>query len=184
MREGRVRTGKIAYIAMGTAFTVVCSWLYIPLPVPITLQTFALCLLSALLGTGCGLWIVLCYIALGAAGLPVFSGFMGGVGALMGATGGYITGFLFIPLCVGLGRGRFGKGKLPLALSMGAGILCCYIFGTVWYSHVYSGGSGFLAAAAVCVLPYVIPDGLKVALAVYLSGRLRRHVNPDRPRHY
>lgn len=165
------RTQKIAYIAMGSAFMVICSWLYIPLPVPVTMQSFALCLLSAVLGARAGLWIWACYVALGAVGLPVFSGFMGGVGALTGVTGGYIIGFIFIPLCVGLGT-RF-RGRAVLVLTMASGIVLCYLCGTVWYTLVYAESGGFLAALTVCVLPYVIPDGLKILLATYLSGRLR-----------
>lgn len=165
------KSAKIAYIAMGTAFMVICSWLYIPLPVPVTMQSFALCLLSALLGTGGGLWIWLCYVALGAVGLPVFSGFMGGVGALMGATGGYILGFVFIPLCVGLGARH--RGRAALVMSMGLGILLCYICGTLWYTLIYAESESFIAALTVCVLPYVLPDALKVLLAAYLAGRLR-----------
>lgn len=165
------RTQKIAYTAMGTALMVVCSWLYIPLPVPVTLQSFAMCLLSAVLGMGPGLMIWVCYVALGIVGLPVFSGFMGGVGALMGATGGYILGFVFIPLCVGAGTGL--RGKASLAASMALGIILCYICGTLWYTLVYAESESFAAALTVCVLPYVPPDGLKVLLAAYLSQRLK-----------
>ena len=165
------RTQKIAYTAMGTAFMVVCSWLYIPLPVPVTMQSFALCLLSAVLGTGAGLWIWACYVALGAVGLPVFSGFMGGLGALTGVTGGYILGFVFIPLCVGLGARL--RGRAALVLTMAMGIVLCYICGTVWYTLVYAESEGFLTALTVCVLPYVLPDALKILLAVYLSPRLK-----------
>ena len=165
------KSQKIAYIAMGTAFMVVCSWLYIPLPVPVTMQSFALCLLSAVLGTGAGLWIWACYVALGAVGLPVFSGFMGGLGALTGVTGGYILGFVFIPLCVGLGARL--RGRAALVLTMAMGIVLCYICGTVWYTLVYAESEGFLTALTVCVLPYVLPDGLKILLAAYLSPRLK-----------
>lgn len=155
---------------MGTAFMVICSWLYIPLTVPVTLQSFALCLLSAVLGMWPGLWVWACYVALGAVGLPVFSGFMGGVGALMGATGGYILGFVFIPLCVGLGR-KF-QGRTALICSMALGVVLCYLCGTLWYTLVYTESGGFFAALTVCVLPYILPDGLKVLLAAYLSRRL------------
>ena len=167
----RDKTRKIAYIAMGTAFTVICSWLYIPLPVPVTLQSFALCLLSAVLGMNSALWVWACYVALGAVGLPVFSGFMGGVGALMGATGGYILGFVFIPLCVGMGTKR--RSKRSLILSMVLGMILCYICGTLWYALVYAGAEGFFAGLTLCVLPYLLPDCLKILLAAYLSRRLK-----------
>lgn len=173
MKEKRAQ--KIAYIAMGTAFMIVCSWLYIPLPVPVTMQSFALCLLSAVLGLAPGLWIWLCYVGLGAVGLPVFSGFMGGVGALIGVTGGYILGFVFIPLCVGIGAGR--QSKAALIASMALGLALCYLCGTLWYTLVYAESGGFAVALTVCVLPYIVPDSLKILLAAYLSGRLRRIIS-------
>ena len=115
------------------------------------------------------------YILLGAVGIPVFSGFRGGPGALLGTTGGYIVGFLFTALTVGMAVQRKGR-KLPvLVLSMAAGILLCYTFGTAWFMLVYSRGTGPISlgtALGWCVLPYLIPDGVKVVLAALLTRRL------------
>ena len=91
---------EIAYIGLGAALIAVCAWISIPLPqpmVPFTLQTFAVCLVCAVFGRKLGLWTVVVYILLGAVGVPVFSGFRGGVGVLLGTTGGYIIGFVFRP---------------------------------------------------------------------------------------
>ena len=119
----RLTAKDLSYIAMGVALIAVCSWISIPLPVPITLQTFAICLITAVLGRRLGLWAVVVYILLGAAGLPVFSGFRSGIGTLLGTTGGYIIGFVFTALAVGLGVKRCGR-KPPLrALFMAIGIL-------------------------------------------------------------
>ena len=94
----RLTAKDLSYIAMGVALIAVCSWISIPLPVPITLQTFAICLITAVLGLRLGLWAVVVYILLGAAGLPVFSGFRSGIGTLLGTTGGDIIGFVFTAL--------------------------------------------------------------------------------------
>ena len=170
---------ELAYVAMGIALTAVCSWIsvpaFLPTMVPFTLQTFAVCLVTALLGLRLGFWTVLGYILLGLVGVPVFSGFRGGLGVLLGTTGGYIVGFLFTALAVGLAVDKLGR-KLPvLILSMVVGILLCYTFGTVWFVIVYTRSSGAIGvgtALAWCVVPYLIPDGVKIALAAILTGRL------------
>ena len=165
----------ISYVALGIALIAVCSWISIPLTIPFTLQTFAVCLVTALLGLKLGLWTVAGYILLGAVGVPVFSGFRGGPGALLGTTGGYIIGFLFTALAVGLAVKQFGRKLLPLILSMGLGILLCYAFGTAWFMIVYARATGPISlgtALGWCVLPYLIPDGVKVALAALLTLRL------------
>lgn len=162
---------------MGAALITVCSWISVPVDIPYTLQTFAVCLVSAVLGLRTGLSSVICYILLGAVGVPVFSGFRGGIGTLLGSTGGYIVGFVFTALVVGLAAEKLGRKVLTLALSMIAGVLLCYAFGTAWFIRVYTRASGPISlttALGWCVFPYLIPDGVKIALAVLLTPRLRR----------
>ena len=168
-------TRDIANIAMGVALIAVCSWISVPLTIPFTLQTFAVCLVTALFGLRRGLWTVLCYILLGAAGAPVFSGFRGGIAALLGTTGGYIVGFLFTALIVGLAVEKLGRRLPVLVLSMVAGILVCYAFGTAWFMLVYArktGPLGLWTALGWCVFPYLLPDAVKIALASGLTLRL------------
>lgn len=177
----RLTAKDLSYIAMGVALIAVCSWISVPLPVPITLQTFAICLITAVLGLRLGLWAVVVYILLGAAGLPVFSGFRSGIGTLLGTTGGYIIGFVFTALAVGLGVKRFGRKPPLLALFMAIGILLCYAFGTAWFVLVYtrtSGAIGVLTALSLCVFPYLLPDAVKILLAVPLTGRLHSLLKP------
>ncbi len=168
-------TRELALIAMGAALIAVCSWLAVPTVLPFTLQTFAICLVAALFGLRLGLRTVAVYLLLGAVGAPVFSGFKGGVGALLGVTGGYLLGFLFTALLVGLAAERFGRSPAPLAASMALGILLCYGFGTAWFVLVYTRSSGPIGvgtALSWCVLPYLLPDAGKIALATLLTGRL------------
>ena len=167
---------ELSLAAIGIALIAVCSWISVPMMIPFTLQTFAVCLISALLGLKMSLWTVAGYILLGAIGIPVFSGFRGGPGALLGATGGYIVGFFFTALTVGLAVKKFGF-KLPvLLISMALGILLCYAFGTTWFMGVYARGTGPVSlgtALSWCVIPYLIPDAAKIALASLLALRLR-----------
>lgn len=168
---------EMAYIAMGAVIIAVCSWISIPATVPFTLQTFAVCLVTAVFGLKMGLWTVGIYILLGAVGVPVFSGFRGGLGALLGTTGGYIVGFIFTALIVGMAVKKFGRHPLVLVISMVIGVLVCYTFGTAWFMLVYaqkSGPIGIMTALGWCVFPYLIPDGIKIVLAVLLTGRLTR----------
>ena len=179
--KSKFKVQELSYTAMGVALVAVCSWISIPLPVPVTMQTFAICLITAVLGLRLGLWTVVVYILLGAAGLPVFSGFRSGLGALLGTTGGYIIGFIFTALAVGLGVKRFGRKPVALALSMAVGILLCYAFGTAWFVLVYtrtSGAIGVVTALSLCVFPYLLPDAAKILLAVSLTGRLHKLLNP------
>lgn len=94
---------SMAYIALFAVVMAVCSWISIPiLEVPYTLQTFAVFLAVGVLGGKRGTLAVLVYILLGAVGVPVFAGFTGGLGYLLGNTGGYIIGFLFTALLMWL----------------------------------------------------------------------------------
>ncbi len=179
----KLTTKDIAYAAMGVALITVCSWISIPATVPFTLQTFAVCLVTALFGLRLGLWTVACYILLGLVGAPVFSGFKGGFGALLGTTGGYIVGFLFTALVVGLAVDRLGRKVPVLILSMVAGILLCYTFGTAWFVIVYTKSKEAITvgtALAWCVIPYLIPDAVKIVLATFLTGRLIPLLGRDR----
>ena len=171
-----------ALIAMGAALIAMCSWISIPTAIPFTMQTFAVCLVSALLGLRRGMWAVACYLLLGAAGVPVFAGFTGGVGILLGTTGGYLVGFLFTALIVGLAVDKLGRSLPVLIGSMAVGILVCYAIGTVWFMLVYARRTGFISlgtALSWCVLPYLLPDAVKIALASALVYRLYPLVNRE-----
>lgn len=170
----------MALIAMFAAIISVCSWISIPLTVPITLQTFAVFVTAGLLGFKRGTISVLLYMLLGAVGLPVFSNFNSGIGALLGATGGYIIGFMFTALAVGFAADKWGRKLWVLALSMVIGLLLCYAFGTAWFINVYarkSGEIGLMSALGMCVFPFLIPDAIKITVAILLVNRLDKQLN-------
>lgn len=171
-----LKIADITLIALFTAIMAVCSWISIPAAVPFTLQTFAVFLTVGLLGGKRGTITVLVYLLLGAIGIPVFSGFTGGIGHLLGPTGGYIIGFIFSALMMWLAEKLFGKSLPVLAVSMAVGLIVCYAFGTAWFIAVYTRTNeavGLLTALGWCVFPYIIPDVIKIIVALILSRRLR-----------
>jgi len=169
----------LAYIGMFVALMAICSWINIPMTVPFTLQTFAVFAAVAMLGLWRGTIAVLVYIILGAVGVPVFAGFSGGFGIILGTTGGYIVGFIFTALITGGIMKAFGK-KIPvMIIAMILGLTACYAFGTVWFIYVYGQANGAISivtALSWCVFPYIIPDLCKIALAVFLDKRLARFI--------
>ena len=120
----------MVYIGLSAAIIAVCSWISIPLTVPITLQTMGVVLISGLFGAKRGTLSTLLYILIGAIGVPVFAGFSGGIGVLFGTTGGYILGFLFSGLLYWLITHFLGT-KLPVMIAaMALGLIVCYAVGT------------------------------------------------------
>ena len=154
----------------------VCAWITIPMTVPFTLQIFAVFAALATLGGRRGTYAVAVYLLLGAVGLPVGAGFQGGPGWLLGTTGGYIVGFLCIALIYWLMTAKLGE-SLPVSIAACVlGLAVCYVFGTIWFIAVYArttGPVGVMTALGWCVFPYVIPDLLKLVLAVTLSQRIK-----------
>lgn len=175
----KLRTVDIAYIGVFVALMAICSWISIPTTVPFTLQTLGVFLAIAILGWKRGTIAVVIYILLGAIGVPVFSGFSGGLGTILGTTGGYIVGFLLSALITGAIMHFFGK-KIPvMIIAMLAGLIACYALGTVWFMQVYAKNNGAITLATTlgwCVFPFIIPDCAKIAVAIILDRRLSRFV--------
>lgn len=169
------RVRDMTYIALSAVLLAVCSWICIPATIPFTMQTFGVFLTFALLGGRRGSLAVLVYLLMGAVGLPVFSGFTGGLGRLLHITGGYLLGFQFGLLAMWLLERLLGRRTWALAAAMLAGLAVCYAFGTAWLMLAYTGttgAAGLGSALLLYVAPYVIPDLVKLALALAVSRRL------------
>ncbi len=182
-----LKTIDIVLIGAFAALMAICAWITVPATVPFTLQTFGVFLTFYLLGGKRGTLSIAVYILLGAVGLPVFSGFKGGFGVLLGTTGGYIVGFLFSALAMwglNLILSRFendNKNKKLLFpfLEMAVGLLVCYAFGTAWFMIVYARTKGAVSLATClswCVLPFIVPDLIKITLALILGTRLKKYL--------
>ena len=173
--SGRVR--EMAYIAIFVVLIAVCSWISIPTPaVEFTMQTFAVFMAAGLLGGRRATWAVIVYLLLGAAGVPVFAHFTGGLGILLGTTGGYFVGFILTALLVWTAEHFLGNKTWVLVVSLALGMVLCYAFGTAWFMVVYArqaGAIGLGTALAWCVFPFVPVDAAKLVLAMFLRKRLK-----------
>ncbi len=168
------------YISLFAVIIAICSWISIPSAVPFTLQTMAVFTTVGILGGKRGTISVFLYILLGAIGLPVFAGFTGGFGILLGSTGGYIVGFLFSALLMWGIEALFGNKRIILILSMFLGLLLCYALGTAWFILVYTKTTGEINLITVlgwCVIPFIIPDFIKIALSYILTVKLKKFVD-------
>lgn len=175
MKTGSLR--QLSRCALFAALMAVCAWLSIPAgDIAFTMQTFGLFLTLGLLGGKQGTITCGVYLLLGAIGLPVFHGFQGGIGILLGATGGYLAGFLAAALLYWAATSLLGHSLPAKAIAMLLGCLGCYAFGTAWFFFAYTGGAGLSLGAVIakCVLPYLLPDAIKLILALVLTKKLAR----------
>lgn len=171
MKEADTR--RLVFCALFTALIVILSQLQIPVgPVPVSLATLGVMLCGLLLGWRFGALAVGAYILLGAVGVPVFAGFQGGVGRLVGPTGGYIVGYLFYALLAGLNIPRLQDRFWGRCILLLLGTAVCYGLGTVWFMHI--AGRTLSDSLALCVIPFLPGDAAKIILAAFLTTRLRK----------
>ena len=169
---------KTAITALFAAVIAVCAWICVPFPVPFTMQTFGVFCALKILGGKRGTLAILLYIALGAAGLPVFAGFSAGFGVLFGLTGGYIAGFILIGV-IYLIFARFCRTNAGKNALLFSGLLLCYLFGTLVFSYVSakSGNSfSFRQGLVACVFPYILPDAAKLFLADIIAKKVSKFI--------
>ena len=173
-----MKVRNMSLCGLFTAVLAVCAWIAIPMgDMAVTLQTFAVALTLWLLGGKRGSVTIFVYLLLGAVGAPIFSGFRGGMGALLGTTGGYLFGFMLTALGYWLITAIVDT-PLSRLIAMVVGLLLCYSCGTLWYAYGYLDGSTLSMGAVLfkCVVPYLFPDGVKLFFAWLLTRRLRRFV--------
>ena len=168
-------TYAMAVTALMTAVTCILAPLSIPIgPVPISLTNFAIYLSLYLLDWKKGTVSYIIYLILGLVGLPVFSGFSGGVAKVAGPTGGYLVGFIFLAIVTGFLFDHSSGNRVIEVVGMVIGLAICYIFGTVWLSAQLE--RTFIEGLSVGVIPYLPGDAVKIILAVAFGPRLRREV--------
>lgn len=160
------RIHHMTQIALCTALLTICAYITVPAVIPFTLQSFGVALTLLLLGKR-GAVAVLLYLALGITGLPVFAGFRGGIGVLFSITGGYLLGF-----AAQAGLFALCARRHPLAV-LSAGLPLSYAVSTAWITLLYAEGRGIGWTLVTCILPYVLPDILKLLAAVWTTKRLQ-----------
>lgn len=171
---------RMCSVSLTAGLIAVCSWLTVPAAVPYTMQSFAVFCSLLLLGAKDTLAAIGVYLAMGCIGLPVFSGFGGGIGHLFGPTGGYLFGFLLDALFCSFFEPAAAKRKwlrIPVLLF---GQFLCYAAGTLWFCAVCGlRGTEYTAAAVLgtCVFPYIVPDIAKLILAAAVCGRIEKRLH-------
>jgi biotin transport system substrate-specific component len=171
MSSKKFSVRDICYIGIFTALITMCAQLSIPMPgVPMTLQTFAIPLAGVVLGTRNGTFSALVYVFLGAIGAPVFAGFTGGLGEILGATGGFILSFPLMAMVDGIGERK--HNKIWLVCGLVAGAVINYICGMLYYAAVMQ--SDLKTAFVYCVLPFIPTAIIKIALVAVLGKALKR----------
>ncbi len=160
----------VAYTAVAAAVISVLSLVNIPVfGVPLTFQCFAVALCSYICGAKLGVAATAVYILLGAVGLPLFSGFKGGVHVLFDYTGGYIWGFFAVALLCGL---TANKGKW-LSLAMGtAALLICYCLGILQFSFI--SGTALNSALSTSLVLFFVKDAVLLAVSKSVAMQIRK----------
>ncbi len=180
-KEKWITTSKVhvmCIIAVFTALMCVLSPISIPLePVSITLATLMVYLLGAVFSWKVSLPIVLMYLLLGMAGMPIFSKFQGGFQVLAGPTGGFLIGYLPCVLIVSLLVSKWKRKIWIYPLAMVLGTIVLYSFGVGWFLIYSQGSYDFGKAMLLCVVPFLPGDALKIALATFAGFRLRKFVD-------
>lgn len=162
-------TVNMVMMALFAAITCVLAPLAVPIgPVPISLTNLVIYISLYVLGWKRGTITYIVYLLVGLVGLPVFSGFEGGIGKFAGPTGGYLVGFIFMSVICGIFIEKWHEiSPVHVTLNMLGmilGTVAAYAFGTAWFC--LSTGTGVVAALSLCVFPFIIGDLIKMAIAV------------------
>ena len=164
---------NLTMIALFVSFTAVCAQISIPLPftpVPRNLALIMVFMSGYIMGSAKGAISPIIYVLLGCVGAPVFAGFQGGLGIIIGSTGGYVVGYIAASFIVGLFV-KNKRGAITVGLSMTSGLIACYFSGTLWF--MISTKTNLLDALLMCVIPFLFGDILKIFLSVILSQRIK-----------
>lgn len=171
------RTRSVAFTGLTIAIMAVSAWVVVPLgPVPFTLQMFAITFAIVVLPPKDAIAAIAGYLLLGAIGVPVFSGMRGGIGVLLGPTGGFLWGYLIGVPAAALFLKAMG-GRRIFAVEATAGLIftaIAYLLGCLQFMAV--GQVDFAAAFAVSCAPFIIPDLIKIAAAVACARAVRKAV--------
>ena len=172
----QTKTKTIAVMGLMTALICVLSPIMVPMPggIGITLGLFVILLVTYLMGTLKSLICYGIYLLIGAVGLPVFAGFMGGLARITGPTGGYIIGYTAVIIFAGI-FGYFGKNKIWMfIIGSTIGISICYILGSLWFMHVTA--TDWKQAVWLCVIPYIPFDIVKIIAVCIVGPLIKRNI--------
>lgn len=175
MEDKKITTYQMAVTALMAAVLCVIGPLSVPIgAIPISLSNFVISLTVWLLGPKFGTLSVAIYLALGAVGMPVFSGYGGGLAKLAGPTGGYLIGYLAMAFIGGLFVEKSKGNPVVSGIGLVLGVAVSYVFGTAWF--VFQMGCELSYALAVCVYPFIAFDLAKVIIACVIGALLRKRL--------
>lgn len=166
----------IAIISVAAAMICVVSPVSIPIgDIPISLATFIIYLIAAIIGPKKGTISVLVYILVGIIGVPVFSNYRAGISVIVGVTGGYIVGYIPLALLTGIFIYKC-KGKIWMyPIGMILGTIVCYFIGTVWY--MFNTNNNLISSLLVCVVPFLLFDLIKIVLSSVLAYLINKKLS-------
>ncbi len=170
-----MKTKNLALIGLMSAVLCILGPLALPIPVspvPVSLGSFAVYLTVYILGLKKGTVSVCIYLLLGLVGLPVFTGFSGGIGKVMGPTGGYLVGYIFMALICGFFVDRWKTNYGLIFLGMVLGTLALYLFGTAWLAKLAN--MSFGAALGAGVIPFIPGDLAKIVITLLVATPVRK----------
>jgi biotin transport system substrate-specific component len=167
---------RAALVALGVALITASAHVRIPMwPVPVTMQTFAVMMIGAAYGPALAGATVAAYLALGAAGVAVFAGGVGGAIYLTGPTAGYLVGFLFAALSVGaLTRRGWDRTVVGMGGALLIGNIALYLCGLGWLSYLFAAEKGIGWVLHMGLFVFLPGDLLKLALGALLVPALRK----------
>ena len=165
---------QISLVGLMTAIICVLAPFALPIPVSpvqISLGTLAIYFVLTVLGLKLGTISVVVYILLGLTGLPVFAGFTGGAGRLLGPSGGFILGYIFMALICGFFIDRWGNNIFLSFLGFLLGTAVLYLFSSLWL--IYQTSVTLSQAVLAYVIPYIPGDLIKLITAMILGRQVR-----------
>jgi len=170
---------RMVLTAVAAAVLCVLGPLSIPIGiVPISFTNFALFISLYALGMKNGTYGYIIYLLIGLTGVPVFSNFSGGIGKLLGPTGGYLIGMIFTAVIAGLFIDRFLNKKILCFLGMVIGALVYYLFGSAWLS--YQGHMSIAQSLSVGVIPFIPGDLAKILIVALIGPKIRKRLTESR----
>jgi biotin transport system substrate-specific component len=171
-QKPKVKTLALCLCGLFAALSAILSWTSIQIgTVPIAFTHISVFLAAGLLGPLYGTVSQIVFVLLGAAGIPVFTGFSGGLGVIAGPRGGFILGYLATAFVTGLLINRLGTKVPALLAALAAGWVCTYAIGVPWIA--WQTGTGLLPSLSAYCLPFLPGDAAKTAICVVLIARLR-----------
>lgn len=163
---------EITTCALFSALMCIFGPMSVPIgPIPVSLTNLVIYVSVYILGTRGATISFLIYLLLGTVGLPVFSGYSGGIGKLVGPTGGYLVGFIFIAVIGGLFMEKSRANIYITSLGFVLSTAIVYLLGTAWF--VYQAHVDWAYALGVCVYPFIPFDLGKIVIAAVLGKAVR-----------